>query len=1301
MGGPPRFGIAVRELCQSSVGFADSSFRKGALTGGALQGAQASFRKGGGTPSGVTEDFRAGRAFGVAVLAIGHRALRFVQYRSPPEKSHRGACQGRRAVVQYKWFPPRLYSRAGLPVTYNIFCILIYGKLRAAAFKILPPGRSPRVTIGKKHRDSRLLKRYAWIRLSGFWDEAFYRTSHPDLHHASVNLFRHFMLAGWREGRDPSSLFSTNGYLEAYPDVRQAGVNPLIHYLTAGKNESRSPRPRASSAPLAPAAPEKTRAADAGAPSAPPLCGVTAEDIQRVKESGLFSSVWYYDAYPDLRSSERKSAEDWAIEHYLSHGWQENRSPGHLFPARQYAAAYPDLQGELPLAPLLHYLRYGKSEGRVLPGAFPIASPGELETSLFRRQQDEFTEGELRAQLERFGDTPLISIVMPLYNAPAGAFTTAIESILRQVYAHFELIAVDDGSEDRRPGAYLRKLAKQDRRIKYIAQKKNKGIAAATNIGLEQASGPYIAFMDQDDALTPDALFWVAREINQYPKADFIYTDEAKICPGGTFLDFFLKPDWSPERLMSFMYTGHLNVVKTSLARRMRLDSAYDTAQDLDFALKCTEQAVCIRHISRVLYLWRALESSVASDRAKLTGPKQYSRDIGFQVHSAAFKRRGIDAVMSKMPHSDRIQLRAQSHHYVSLILAANSYEDVAWMFDNLLHHTVYDGFELVVVSDGLTHKQIREAYSYRDDFVLAEYSEAPGAARQYNAGAAAARGDILVFISPGVIVHSHGWLQLLTEYLSLPGVGGVCGMMINAERKDIRAAGYYTGGRGYFTPRLAGYPEWIHSDKYYGSLREWIQNISVLNPELFAVTRAAYNAVEGFDEVHTPARCAVGDFSLRLLEKGYRNLYTPYSKALYKPPPDKQEYFEPDDSCEELYILRRWPDYLSGDPYYPAALRAAIETDPVQQFSMSVPEWTEAEKGQDAILLVTHDLSRTGAPMTILYMARTLRKLGLTPIVVSPKDGQLRRDFEEDGIPVMVDTSLFYESYLFTDHGPFLHLAKCCRLTVVNVSESCWIVHSLQKANIPYLWWIHEGKGIQETAKGSMFVTALSRAAEVYLASPYSEPFLKAIQPDIQTHTLFYGLEDTGLRPEAPPSEKTRFIIIGTFDRRKAQDIVIDACFELPEELRRQMEIHMVCVVYDQAFYDSQYTRAARLPQIFFHESMPHDEVVALIQASDILLCPSRDDPMPIVVTEGWMCSKTCIVSDCTGSASLIEDGISGFVVPAGDAAALAERMRYAVEHKDELGEMGARARKIYEEHFTMDVFEGNVEKLIKNHIL
>lgn len=221
----------------------------------------------------------------------------------------------------------------------------------------------------------------------------------------------------------------------------------------------------------------------------------------------------------------------------------------------------------------------------------------------------------LRKTMRSWRQTPLISIVMPVYNPPLELLREAIRSIQAQIYPHWELCMADDASPDAGVWQLLQALAGEDRRIKVVRREVNGHISQASNSALELAQGEFVALMDNDDLLPPDALYWVAEAVNRVPTAQVIYSDEDKLDAQGQRFGAYFKPDWNYTLFLGHNLISHLGVFRTSLMREVggfRL--GLDGSQDYDLALRCIERVAPsdILHIPRVLYHWRAIEGSTA-----------------------------------------------------------------------------------------------------------------------------------------------------------------------------------------------------------------------------------------------------------------------------------------------------------------------------------------------------------------------------------------------------------------------------------------------------------------------------------------------------------------------------------------------------------------------------------------------------------------------------------------------------------------------------------------------------------------
>lgn len=237
---------------------------------------------------------------------------------------------------------------------------------------------------------------------------------------------------------------------------------------------------------------------------------------------------------------------------------------------------------------------------------------------------------------------PLLSVIVPTYNTPERYFRPMIESVLSQTYPHWELVLVDDASPDARVRELIHEYAAKDQRIVYHFLDKNHHIAGATNYAISKASGNFISLFDHDDLLDPTALEEIVKVINQYPDAEFIYSDEDKIDEKGLRQQPFLKPDWNKDFLYSVNYITHFTTIKKLLFKTYGyVDEKYNGAQDWELFLRFTKRIPQsrIHHIPKVIYSWRMHSMSTALD----TGAKPYVIESQHNALVDSLKDSGYD----------------------------------------------------------------------------------------------------------------------------------------------------------------------------------------------------------------------------------------------------------------------------------------------------------------------------------------------------------------------------------------------------------------------------------------------------------------------------------------------------------------------------------------------------------------------------------------------------------------------------------------------------------------------------------
>ena len=510
---------------------------------------------------------------------------------------------------------------------------------------------------------------------------------------------------------------------------------------------------------------------------------------------------------------------------------------------------------------------------------------------------------------------PLLSLLVPVWRTPLWVLERSVGSVLAQGFGDWELCLCDDASGDPELTAYLRSLQRVDRRIHTTALGENGGISAATNGALALARGRYVAFLDHDDELALDALETVA-EVLASEDADVVYSDEDKIDASGERFDPLFKPDWSPDLLLSFQYIGHLTVVRRQLVVDLGgLRSDYDGSQDYDLALRATERAGKIVHIPKVLYHWRTLPGSAASD-ASGTVAKPWAYEAGLRAIEDALARRGEAAEVTQEPRfAGRYHVRRlpSSEPLVSVVIPFRDEPGLlATCCSSLRDDPGYDRVELVLVDNG---SELPETAA-----LLERLAAEPGVtvltspgpfnwAALNNEAAREASGEVLLFANNDIEARSPRWLHAMLGHALRPEVGAVGARLIYPDGA-IQHAGVVVGLGGIAGHVLRGLPG---DHPGYNSMAIQTRNCSVVTGACMMTRREVFDSVGGFDE-DLPVAFNDVDYCLALREKGFLVVYTPLAELVHH---ESRSRGHTDDLAESRRILERWGHVIvAGDPY-------------------------------------------------------------------------------------------------------------------------------------------------------------------------------------------------------------------------------------------------------------------------------------------------------------------------------------------------------------------------------------------------
>jgi len=800
---------------------------------------------------------------------------------------------------------------------------------------------------------------------SPLFDEAFYQSQAHDLG-PDVDPWAHFLDHGAAGGLNPNPLFDVASYLAHSPDVPDSGENALLHFERVGRAARRSHHWLFDG-------PTYLRLNPDLPPGTDPLHHALRHGLRENRwVSPLLDAGYYLARYPDVAASKVP-----ALLHFLADGDREGRAPHPLFDPAYYRAQIPASRGRGALQhhvesggsgaphplfdpsyyrqchaaaqdgtiPLLHYLETGAARSFDPCAAF--------DTAYYLRQSPEpdaarnplrhyVTEGRARgrsphplfdpgfyaSQPPRRATNgqplpitgPTISVVVPVHNTPPDVLAQCLDSVLAQTYTAWELCIVDDASRNAATIAVLARYRSRDPRIRIDRSVANLHIAGATNRAVMHATGAFIAFLDHDDVLEPDALAEVATAVLADPTIDLLYSDEDKLDENGHRTEPYHKPAWSPEHLNSVMYLLHMLVVRKSLFWAVGGSRPERTgAQDYDLALRAAARARRVHHVPKILYHWRMMQGSAAGDAEA----KPYALAAARAALEDAIAAQGLEADVEDglVRGTFRVRARLAPPPLVSLMVLTHDIEReiegrgrinlVRNFMRSLAEKSTYGNTRLFIIDDANSSAETRKLAKEIGARIVPYRSPGPfNYARKANFATRTATSEHIIYLNDDMEVIEPGWIEALLEQTIQEKVGGAGARLLYPDGR-IQHAGVVLGVSGATSHAFLGLGRDVIG---YNAYTHLIRNYSAVTGAVFATRRAVMEEVGGFDE-----RLAIDyndiDLCLRICRTGRRIVYTPYSE-LYHFEGSSAVRTDQNPTERDLFTAR-WAHVIANDPYY------------------------------------------------------------------------------------------------------------------------------------------------------------------------------------------------------------------------------------------------------------------------------------------------------------------------------------------------------------------------------------------------
>lgn len=935
------------------------------------------------------------------------------------------------------------------------------------------------------------------------------------------------------------------------------------------------------------------------------------------------------------------------------------------------------------------------------PQGFVVPAPADpYDAWLSVNQWNERIRDYLLNRLKVYGGTlPKISVVMPVYNPPLEFLEMAIASVVNQVYQNWELCIADDCSTEAGVAEILKKWAQKDSRIHIAFRPENGNISAATNSAGALATGDFILFLDNDDELTPDALGEVALYLAHHPETDFLYSDDDKIDTEGHRFAPQFKPNWSPELLLSYMYLGHLCVVRREIFEQVGgLRIGFEGSQDYDFALRATEVSRQVAHLPLVLYHWRTAPGSTAISGAA----KPASFAAGQKAIQNALDRRGISGKVYQPDWAKQENLGIFSQKFpdegpaVTLIIPTKNQLHLLKECVESLKKTTYKNYQVVIIDNESDDPKTLDYLAQLPHQVLPIKNQQGkfSFAAINNRAVEQANSDYVLFLNNDTEVINPHWLSQMVGYAQIAGVGAVGARLLYPDSR-IQHAGVIHG----LHHGLAGHAFKLMPSENRGYLSQAMlpRNYSAVTAACLLTPRSLFLELGGFDEQNFAVAYNDVDYCYRLLERGYRAVYCPDAELLHREGTSRG--FK--DNPREVAAYRR--KYATKiDEFYSPHLSLEDEYFRIQP-RRYVVGGNNAQSQRQRVLMCSNSLEYTGAPLHQYEIAVQLASQGqIEPVIFCVTDGPLRQAYEARNIEVVVRDHPLEHIYQRDDYNVALRTfstgIEALKIDSIyaNTLENFFMVDVAHQLGLPSVWNIHESEPWQ-TYFDRFGSEIAARALEcfrlpykvIFVADATKDRYLPLNSQhnftvihnglDLSRIDRLMRVEEARKRLNLKP-EELAVLVLGTVCERKGQKDLVKALPLLPEKWQRRTKCF---IVGDRpSLYSNQLAHLIQeLPedlqaQVVVVPETP--ETAQYYKAADIFVCTSRVESFPRVILEAMAYDLPIITTPVFGIREQVRPGVNGLFYMPDRPEELAQALTQLLENETERQQFADHAKYV-----------------------
>ncbi len=386
----------------------------------------------------------------------------------------------------------------------------------------------------------------------------------------------------------------------------------------------------------------------------------------------------------------------------------------------------------------------------------------------------------------------------------------------------------------------------------------------------DQISGEYILFCEAGDLFSPQLIPAFYSTLSEGVHADLTFYDcEYFDKPSGRFQPHFKPAAYAPALLLSVNYLSR-SLMRLETLRKLWADIDPESSllsAELQLQLILCESVADFRHIPEILLTQtRLVTPEMADIRSVLI---RHLRNQGCKAASA-----------DKLDARVRFTWQSGSPSLAIVILTKNNYPLLQPLLAGLLEQPYQGDLAIHIVDNGSDDPATLAYYEEiapQPNLAIIPYPRPFNYSEAINLGAEKSQSDLLLFMNDDMALIDHAWLPELTQWAMRPEVG-VVGAKLLRKNQTIQHAGIVMGLTGFAGHIYLNAPERYHG--LWGSV-DWYRNMLALTGACQMVRREVFDEVGGYDQGYTLAFGDI-DFCLKVHQKGYRNVYTPFAQLYH-----------------------------------------------------------------------------------------------------------------------------------------------------------------------------------------------------------------------------------------------------------------------------------------------------------------------------------------------------------------------------------------------------------------------------------